>query len=434
MEESAFTSELLAFLDASPTPMHAVALLAGRLEHSGFRRLREGDPWRLERGERCCVTRGDAALIAFCTGDRDPAEGGLRLAGAHSDSPGLKLKPRPVALREGFVQLGVEVYGGALLAPWFDRDLSLAGRVTCAFPGGERTSVLLDLGSPLAVIPSLAIHLDREVNAGRAINAQKDLPPVVMLAGDGAAPDFGTLLTEWLAQRRPEMAGTEVLDWDLWLYDSAPARITGLRGEFISGGRLDNLLSCFAAVEALRTAEGRGAGMVVINDHEEVGSLSRSGAGGPFLAAVLERLTGGGEAQARAMARSLLVSVDNAHAAHPNFPEKFDPNHAPRLNGGPVIKVNAGQRYASDSESAALFRLLCRQAGVPVQTFAMRADLACGSTIGPITAGRVGVRTVDVGVATLAMHSVRELAGSRDPHLLFRALERFFAMEAPPFA
>ncbi len=433
MDETAFTTDLLAFLNASPTPFHAVSGMTERLVQSGFRRLSEGDAWQLERGERCFVTRNESSLIAFHTGLFEPAEGGLRMAGAHSDSPGLKLKPKPLIVREGYVQLAVEVYGGALLAPWFDRDLSLAGRVSCAMAGGALVSALLDCREPLAVIPSLAIHLDREVNTSHGINAQKDLPALLMLASDEKTPDFRALLHAALLQQHPSLAAVEVLDWDLWLYDTTPARRTGLRQEFISGARLDNLLSCFVGLEALRGAAGRAASLLVLNDHEEVGSLSRCGANGPFLQAVLQRLTGGGEALERALARSLLVSVDNAHAIHPNFADKLDPNHAPRLNGGPVIKVNAGQRYASDSETAALFRLLCRGAGVPVQDFAMRADLACGSTIGPITAGRIGVRTVDVGVPTLAMHSVRELAGSRDPFSLFRVLGRLFDLEEPPF-
>jgi aspartyl aminopeptidase len=425
--------DLVSFLRAAVSPFHAVAWAVDRLGAAGFTPLDEAATWSLAAGGRYLVTREDRALIAFTTGRTEPVRVGLRLAAAHTDSPGLRLKPNPLLLREGCLQLGVEVYGGALLAPWFDRDLSIAGRVSCLTPRGL-VSVLIDFQRPLAVIPSLAIHLDREANNGRAINAQKDLPPIVALHTEGDRPQLRELLARQVERQYPQLALQEVLDGELLLYDTAAPTRLGLRGEFVSGARLDNLLSCYATVTALEHTDGQAPALLVLSDHEEVGSQSRSGAGGPFLRSVLERAFGAGEVLERTLARSLCISVDNAHAVHPNFADRMDPQHAPRLGGGPVLKLNAGQRYATSGATAALFRLLCRRVGVPLQEFVMRSDLACGSTIGPITAGRLGVATVDVGVPSLAMHSARELAAADDVPALVRVLRAFFTLDQPPLA
>ena len=424
---------LLEFLASSPTPFHATANMAAGFEAAGYRRLSEADVWQCRPGEACFVTRNDSSLVAFKLG-RDPVEQGFRMVGAHTDSPCLKIKPRPELHREGYFQLGVEVYGGALLNPWFDRDLGIAGRVTVRNTEGKLLSSLLDFAEPVAFIPSLAIHLDREANKSRTVNAQLHLPPILGQVEE--APDFRQLLLARLNAISPELNAAEVLDYDLGLYDTQPPALVGLNSEFIASARLDNLLSCYIGMRALLD-DSPDAGdeplpaILICTDHEEVGSQSAAGAQGPFLRSVLERLCPGSETATRMVARSMLVSADNAHAIHPNYADKHDSNHDPAMNGGPVVKVNANQRYASNSETIAMFRQLCAETDVPVQDFVTRSDLACGSTIGPITASEIGVRTVDVGIPQLGMHSARELAGVSDCAALHRVLSRFYNSPLP---
>lgn len=421
--------DLLDFLRRSPTPFHAVENMTAQLRQAGFQPLLEADSWQLQRGGRYYVVRNDSSLVAFVLGSEDPVATGLRMAGAHTDSPCLKVKPNPELNRCGYFQLGVEVYGGALLNPWFDRDLSLAGRVTYVDGSGSLTSALLDFGEPVAVIPSLAIHLDRDVNNNRSINAQQHLPLVLAGAAAGSPLDFRALLLTRLQRQCPD--ATAVLDYEICCYDTQPAALVGLHQEFITGARLDNLLSCFIGLRALLAAsavENRARGaMLVCTDHEEVGSASIAGAQGTLMQAVARRIAGSHENFVRMIDRSAMVSCDNAHGIHPNFADRHDGNHGPLLNQGPVIKVNANQRYATNSETAALFRHVCQQVDVPVQSFVVRSDMACGSTIGPISATELGVRTVDVGIPQWAMHSVREMAGTRDCDYLLRALSRFFS-------
>ena len=422
-----FNTGLLDFIAESPTPFHAVRALSALLAEHGFRELAEADSWSLEAGGRYFVRRNGSSLIAFVKGRSAATDTGLRLVGAHTDSPCLKPKPRPELRRHGYLQLGVEVYGGALLNPWFDRELSLAGRVSygCAEGVGH---ALIDFNAPIAIIPSLAIHLDRSANEGRAINAQTHLP--VLLCAEASEPrGFDALLLARLLEEHPGCGARQVFGFDLCFYDTQPPALVGLHREFIAGARLDNLLSCYAGAMAIAEASGAVDALLVCTDHEEVGSVSAVGASGPMLAAVLARLLPDREQRDRAIARSLLVSADNAHGVHPNFADKHDANHGPLLNAGPVLKLNANQRYATSGETGALLRWLCEAEGVPLQTFAVRSDMACGSTIGPLTAAAVGVRTVDVGVPTLAMHSPRELAGASDPHALARVLARFFDEE-----
>ena len=358
----------------------------------------------------------------------------LRLIGAHTDSPGLRLKPHAAQSAAGWLQLGVEVYGGALLAPWFDRDLGLAGRVHVRHADGRIEGVLLDVEQPVAIIPSLAIHLDREANNGRAINAQTQMAPVFLQGG--GRPDLERLLNQWLEEQHG-LTEVEVLDFELAFRDMQPPARVGIEGELIASARLDNLLSCFTGLEALLASDGRQGAVLVANDHEEVGSASACGAQGPFLGDVLRRVNAqlgeaGEEGFIRLVQASRLISCDNAHALHPNFQDKHDAAHGPALNGGPVIKVNASQRYATNSATAALFRDLCREAEVPVQTFVTRADMGCGSTIGPITATELGVPTLDVGAPQWAMHSIRETAGARDVEYLTRVLTAFVNRDALP--
>ena len=419
---------LLDFLDRSPTPFHAVANLGARLAEAGYRRLAEGDDWGALAEGRYFVTRNDSSLIAFnWSGAADP---GLRMVGAHTDSPCLKVKPEAISESEGYARLALDVYGGALLAPWFDRDLGLAGRVTYR-SGGRIRNALVDFDRPVAFIPSLAIHLDRGVNENRSINRQDDLPALLCTLDDGE-PDFPALLERQLADQGVDGV-SRVLGFELSLYDRQPAAVVGLGEEFIASARLDNLLSCFAAAEALIGSKADTNALIVLNDHEEVGSASASGADGTFLRDVLGRLCGDERTLARTITRSMLISADNAHGVHPNFPKKHEPAHRPMINAGPVIKINHNQRYATNSETEALFRHVCEQGGVPVQTVVVRSDMGCGSTIGPITAARLGVRTVDVGISQLGMHSIRELAGVGDQGYLVRALGGFFDCTPWPF-
>jgi aspartyl aminopeptidase len=421
---------LIDFLKASPTPFHATASLAQRLETAGFQHLDERASWHTEAGGRYYVTRNDSSIIAFKLGLRAPVDGGIRLVGAHTDSPCLRVKPQPELQRQGFFQLGVEVYGGALLAPWFDRDLSLAGRVTYR-RDGKVESQLIDFQRPIAIIPNLAIHLNREANQGWPINAQNELPPILAQLADPEAADFRALITEQLA-REHDFSADAVLDYELSFYDTQSAAVIGLNGDFIAGARLDNLLSCYAGLQALLAAADEESCVLVCTDHEEVGSSSACGANGPMLEQVLRRVLPEGDAFVRSIQRSLLVSADNAHGVHPNYADKHDENHGPQLNAGPVIKINSNQRYATNSETAGFFRHLCLENEVPVQSFVTRSDMGCGSTIGPITASQLGVRTVDIGLPTFAMHSIRELAGSHDLAHLVKVLTAFYSSPELP--
>lgn len=423
MDESKLNQGLLDYLQASPTPFHAVKEIAAILMERGYQRLYEQDQWTLAPAGKYFVTRNDSSIVAFQYADA-PHQSGWRMIGAHTDSPCLKVKPQPEMSKKGFCQLGVEVYGGALLNPWFDRDLSLAGRVTYLDNEGVVSNALVDFQRAVATVPSLAIHLDREANTKRSINKQTDIPLVLTLVEEGADWNFRSLLAEQLVQDGRSVA--KVLDFEIYCYDTQPPAITGLKDDFIASARLDNLLSCYVGMQALIGAEESGQpALLVCNDHEEVGSGSAAGAQGTFLKSVLERITPEPGQLSQVMAKSMMISVDNAHGIHPNYADKYDDNHGPLFNQGPVIKINASQRYASNSETSAIFRHLCEEQQVPVQSFVVRSDMGCGSTIGPITATEIGVRTLDIGIPTFAMHSIRELAGTRDPHYLFKALRAY---------
>jgi aspartyl aminopeptidase len=317
----------------------------------------------------------------------------------------------------------VEVYGGVLLNPWFDRDLSLAGRVSFLNDEGTVADALVDFRRAIASIPSLAIHMDREANSNRTVNPQTDLPPVLMQVPEDDRTQFADLLKEQLETEHPDTQVKKVLGYELGFYDTQPAALVGLREEFVASARLDNLLSCFIGVRALIDAADDEAALLVCNDHEEVGSMSAEGAQGPFLSSVLDRWCGDG--RGRSLARSMMISADNAHGVHPNYIDKHDENHGPLLNQGPVIKVNHNQRYASNSRSAAIYRHISDELGLPYQTFVVRSDMGCGSTIGPLTAANLGVTTLDIGVPQFAMHSIRETAGAKDGLTLYQVLREF---------
>ncbi|WP_035573157.1 M18 family aminopeptidase [Halomonas halocynthiae] len=425
MSQNDVLARLIDFLHSAPTPWHATASMAKQLEASGYRRLEETQAWQLKPGERVFVTRNDSSIVALQLPSASLSS--LRMMGAHTDSPCLRLKPNAAQASAGWLQLGVEVYGGALLSPWFDRDLGLAGRVYVRHGDGSIEGVLLNVARPIAMIPSLAIHLDRDANSNRTINAQTQMAPVLLQGGE--ASDFQQLLVDWV--REQHGFGTiEIVDFELCLYDTQPPSRVGVKQELVASARLDNLLSCFIGLEALLASKGQEGAVLVATDHEEVGSASACGAQGPFLEDVLRRVNEqlgvpGEEGFVRLMQASRMISCDNAHALHPNYTDKHDNAHGPLLNGGPVIKVNANQRYATNSATATMFRELCRQAEVPVQTFAVRADMGCGSTIGPITATEIGVPTLDVGVPQWAMHSIRETAGADDVAYLTSVLGTF---------
>ncbi|WP_289283582.1 MULTISPECIES: M18 family aminopeptidase [unclassified Methylophaga] len=422
---SDFNQGLCQFLDASPTPYHAVASLQTLLEDKGFEQLHEADSWGQLNAGHYFVIR-EASIIAFTLTGNDLSNTGIRMVGAHTDSPCLKVKPKPEKVQQSLFQLGVEVYGGALLNPWFDRDLSLAGRVSYEDPQGQIAQVIIDFKDPIATIPSLAIHLDREANQNRSINPQLHLPPILAQMDDGDKLDFRALLEQQCRQQHPEINIGRVLDYEMCFYDTQKAAVMGLSADFITSARLDNLLSCYVGLQSLLAADNTRSALLVCNDHEEVGSQSVSGAQGTFLQAVLQRLVDGNEAYQRMVEQSLMISADNAHAIHPNYADKHDAEHGPLLNKGPVIKTNANQRYATSSQTSALFRQLCEQNDVPVQDFVVRTDMACGSTIGPITSSHIGVKTIDIGLPTFAMHSIRELAGSQDAVMLHKVLTAYF--------
>ncbi len=420
MSRSDFIDGLKAFIDASPTPFHAASNLGVMLANAGFVELRETDSWNLRSGQGYFLIRNGSSILAW----RQPEnfDAGLRMVGAHTDSPCLKVKPSPELYRNNYWQLGVEVYGGALLNPWFDRDLSLAGRVTYLDGASKMRSALVDFKTPIATIPNLAIHLDRDANTNRSVNAQLHLP--VLLGHGDEKLSLRVLLKSQLEKGSADVA--EVLDFELSFYDTQGAAVIGLEEQFIASARLDNLLSCYIGADALiSSAVGQGQ-VLLCTDHEEVGSQSACGAQGPILAQWLERVLPNAEERNRVLARSMFVSADNAHGVHPNYADKHDENHGPLLNKGPVIKLNANQRYATNSETSGRFKALARQAEVPVQMFVVRSDMGCGSTIGPITASEVGVRTVDIGVPQFAMHSIRELAGVDDSQNLTKVLRLFY--------
>ena len=423
LSQTELNLQLLDFLSASPTPFHAVANMAQRFDQAGFIALDETKNWDLQAGQGYYLQRSQSAIIAFIMGDN--LHQGWHLIGAHTDSPCLKVKPNPELHSQGYFQLGVEVYGGALLHPWFDRDLGLAGRVF--YQSQNRLqSALIDFARPIAIIPSLAIHLDREANNNHSINSQRDLPPILLQSE--CKLDFRALLLDQTQQQYPNQPIERVMDYELCFYDYQQPSVLGLNQDFIAGARLDNLLSCFIGMMSLLQAPMtlQHSCLLVCTDHEEVGSQSVCGAQGPFLKALLQRIYPNPEDFYRVLSQSWLVSADNAHGIHPNFADRHDSQHGPLLNKGPVLKINANQRYATTGETSAIFRQISQRLGIPLQTFVIRTDMACGSTIGPITAATLGVNTVDIGVPTFAMHSIRELAGSQDAYYLYQILKYFY--------
>ena len=407
--------DLCRFIDSSPSPYHAVEEAVLRLTAAGFSESgQDEEPPAPGRH----LVRSGGALVAWADEGRSPYAP-LRIVGAHTDSPNLRLKPKPDRSSAGCRQVGVEVYGGALLNSWVDRDLGFSGRLVLRSDDGVRVVLVRD-DRPVARIPQLAVHLDPGVNEkGLVLNPQVHLSPVL---GAGTAQD-GDFVT--MAAVAAGLDPDEVLAFDVMFHDLTPSRLVGIREDMVSAPRIDNLLSCHAGTEALiAAAEGHGpVPVLALFDHEEVGSISSTGAAGPLLERTLRRFVG---LDARPIGDSVVFSVDGAHATHPNYPERHDPEHRILLDGGPVLKFNARERYATDAVGAGIVRLAAERAGVDLQSFVSRSDMACGSTIGPATAAVLGMRTVDLGVAQLAMHSARELCGSADPARLRDLLVELF--------
>ncbi|MDX8380404.1 MAG: M18 family aminopeptidase [Gallionella sp.] len=416
--------ELIDFIDASPSPWHAVVSAEARLLAQGYIRLEEGVRWQLVAGGRYYVVRGGASMIAFVLGSGPMAETGFRIVGAHTDSPGLRLKPKAAIAGDGIARLGVEVYGGPIIATFTDRDLSLAGRVVFRTETGQEIR-LLRFDQPLLRLPNLAIHMNKDVNEqGLKLNKQTELPLTLGMLSDGESPE--THLCKLLADAA-QRDSADLLSWELAVYDVQKGCLWGENEVFIADSQLDNLASCYVALMALiKTAQPTATCVTAFFDHEEVGSESATGAGGRFITDVLARISLHAELddedRRRALAHSLFISADMAHAYNPNFPAAYEPDHKVRVNGGPVIKSNANQRYTTNAETAARFMGFCDTAGVPYQQYAHRSDLGCGSTIGPIVAAQLGVESVDVGSPMWAMHSARESAGVHDQTYMIAAL------------
>lgn len=430
-------NRLLKFLDASPVNFLAARNIACELEQNGYRRLDPQQPLgELKAGDKVYVTKNDSSVYAFRLGRKPLAETGFHMICAHSDSPTFRVKPHAEMTGEGrLVRLNTEVYGGPILSTWFDRPLTLAGRVIVR--GKDSMSpetMLMHVRRPLLQISNLAIHFNRQVNDGMKLSKQKDMLPLLGLINDEL--EQGNLLmnviVEELSKQRP-VSHEDILDFDLYLADTQPACTFGVHDEFISSGRLDDLSMCFAGLEALIAApESDTTQVLAIFDNEETGSQTKQGAGSPFLASMLMRIarqqSGTEEAYWQAVERAFMISADNAHAFHPNYAEKYDPTNHPMLGGGPAIKFNASQKYASDAVSAAIFAEICRKAGVPCQRFVNHSDVAGGSTLGNILASTVPLRGVDMGNAILGMHSCRETGSVADHEYCVRAFTEFYSL------
>lgn len=424
-------NRLLSFLDASPVNYLAVAKMEEDLMSAGFKKLDPAMPiGDIKSGDQFYVTKNDSSIYAFRIGKKTLADAGFKIICAHCDSPTFRIKPNPEILKEGnLVQLNTEVYGGAILSTWFDRPLSLAGRVILKSGNPLKPETrLLHIKRPLLQIPNLAIHFNRQVNDGVKLSKQKDTIPVLGIINDRLEKE--NLLLKIIASEL-QVETTEILDFDLYLYDTTPACLFGLNNEFISSGRLDDLSMACAGIDALLGSDVNDQTQIVaIFDNEETGSGTKQGAGSPFLASIIERIVlaqgGNNEGFYRAIEQAFMVSADNAHAWHPNYPEKFDPTNHPVMGGGPAIKINAAQKYATDADGAAVFAEICRLAGVPSQRFVNHSDIAGGSTLGNILTGTLPMRGVDMGAAIWAMHSARETGSVADHEYTVKAFTKFF--------
>ena len=432
MTESRHAQNLLDFIDNSPSPWHAVASIETAIQAFQFVRLDEAAPWQLQAGGRYYVVRDDSSIVLFVLGNKVPAESGFKIVGAHTDSPGLRIRPNGAIAGNHMVRLGVEIYGGPILATFTDRDLSLAGRVSFVDGQGCLSYRRIRFNRPLLRLPNLAIHMNRGVNEdGLKLHKQNELPLLLnQLDGEQLPQSYFLKLLE----QESGIGSEQILSWDLAVYDTQKGVFWGAEQEFYANSQIDNLASCHAGMQALldETVLNNAESTLVCAffDHEEIGSESHIGAAGSFLTDVLQRISlvtsSQREDAARALAHSFLISADMAHAYHPNFPSAYDADHKVFVNQGPVIKSNANRRYSSESISIAHFIRWCKEADVPFQRYSHRSDLPCGSTIGPIASAKLGIRSVDVGCPMWAMHSIRESAGVKDHESMIKVLRRFF--------
>ena len=425
-----YTEKLIGFLNASPVNFLAVRNVCNELLDNGFVQLKAEDAIR-NLPEKFFITKNDSAVFAFHLGRRTMADAGFHIIAAHSDSPTFRIKPNAEMTGEGgMVRLNTEAYGGSILNTWFDRPLSLAGRVILRSDDALMPETrLLHIKRPLLVIPNLAIHFNRQVNDGVKLNKQKDMLPILGYVNDKLEGDG--LLIRIIADEL-KIEKERIIDFDLYLYDTTPACLVGLNNEFVSSGRLDDLSMVHAGLEAMTAGDGQAdvTRVLAVFDNEETGSGTKQGAGSNFLMSLIQRIVmaQGGclDDYFRSVEKAFMVSADNAHGFHPNYVEKYDPTNHALLGGGPVIKINAAQKYATDAMSAAAFQQICERAGVPCQRFVNRSDIAGGSTLGNILTSSIAIRGVDMGNPVLAMHSVRELASASDHENCIKAFIEFY--------
>lgn len=428
-ENRKYAEELLDFINESPTAYHAVLTTEKLLKSKGFTELKAEDKWNITRGGKYFTKRNDSSIFAFVIGSGEIEETGFKIIGAHTDSPGFKIKPNPEILTEGkYITLNTEVYGGPILNTWMDRPLSIAGRVTVASDEFLPKKLFININKPVMLIPNLAIHFNRQVNEGVAINPQRHTLPLMAVINNKLEKEG--YLTRLMAKELG-VKEDEILDFDVYLYECDKGSIIGAEEDFISSGRLDNLAMVHAGLEALiSSGENLGVNVLACFDNEEVGSSTRQGADSETLPHILERillaLGKDREDLFRAYANSFMISADLAHAVHPNTSEKYDPINRSVINGGPVIKLSAAQKYTSDSVTAGAYEMLCKKAGVPVQKFVNRSDEKGGSTIGPISSTHLPIKSVDIGTPVLAMHSIRELGGVEDHGYVIKSFLEFF--------
>lgn len=427
-------NELLEFINESPTAYHAVNTVKKILDGNGFKELKESEAWNLNKGDKCYVIKNDSAIIAFEIGNGEIEEEGFRLIGAHTDSPCFKVKPAPEMLVENkYVKLNTEVYGGPILNTWFDRPLSLAGRVTLKGDSPFKPiTKLININKPLLVIPNLAIHMNRNVNEGYAINKQKDTLPLLGFINEKLEDKEDVVGVLSIIKNELNVEKEDILDFDLFLYEHEKGSLLGINEEFISSSRLDDLWMVFSGIKALVESKNNKATKVMVCiDNEEIGSLTSQGANSSLLKNILERITlslgKNKEEFFRAIANSIMISADLAHAVHPNQSEKHDPTNRPVLGNGPVIKMAASGSYSTDSYTSAIFQELCKEADVPCQKFVNRSDVRGGTTIGPITSADLSIPVIDMGAAIIGMHSIRELASVKDNEYTIKIFTNFFS-------
>ncbi|MTI80255.1 MAG: M18 family aminopeptidase [Firmicutes bacterium] len=438
-EDIKLANDLIKFIYDSPTSFHAVEQVKVILNTKGFKELHQSDKWEIKNNSKYYVTVNDSAIIAFVTGEGSAEQEGFKIIGAHTDSPSFSIKPDPEIVQNSYLKLNTEVYGGPILNTWLDRPLSLAGRVSLRSGNTMRPKTkLVNINKPLLIVPNLAIHLNPKVNGGIELNKQKDTLPIINLVNEKFESDNYLLK---LVANKLNVSPYDILDFDLFLYPYEKGCILGAEEEFISSPRIDDLAMIHAGITALSTTiPTSGINVMACFDHEEIGSTTGQGADSPILDHILERIvmslnknkitlaSKSREDYFRALANSFFISADMAHAIHPNMPEKHDPTNKPKINGGPVIKINANRKYITDSVSAAVYESICKDNSIPVQKFVNRSDMRGGSTLGPINVSHINLRSVDIGNPMLAMHSIRELAGVKDQMYIYKSFKAFYRL------